>query len=55
MSFPATKFQRSARVLALATAALPFLAMARGVPIADGKSIIQHALEIAQRVAGLCR
>ncbi|MDQ1850590.1 lytic transglycosylase domain-containing protein [Gemmobacter fulvus] len=48
MSFPATKFQRSARVLALATAALPFMAMARGVPIADGKSIIQHALEIAQ-------
>ncbi|MBT9247708.1 lytic transglycosylase domain-containing protein (plasmid) [Gemmobacter fulvus] len=48
MSFPATKFQRSARVLALATAALPLMAMARGVPIADGKSVIQHALEIAQ-------
>lgn len=48
MPFPATKFQRSARVLALATATLPFMAMARGVPIADGKSIIQHALEIAQ-------
>ncbi|PTX35521.1 hypothetical protein IQ03_05313 [Gemmobacter caeni] len=29
-------------------AALPLAAFARGVPIADGKSIIQHGLEIAQ-------
>ena len=48
MSFPAGKSQRSARVLALAIATLPFMAAAQGVPIADGKSIIQHSLEIAQ-------
>ena len=29
-------------------AALPLAAFAQGVPIADGKSIIQHSLEIAQ-------
>ncbi|MEO8245044.1 MAG: lytic transglycosylase domain-containing protein [bacterium] len=48
MSFPAGKSQRSVRVLALATAALPFMAAAQGVPIVDPKSIIQHGLEIAQ-------
>lgn len=34
--------------MALATVALPFMAVAQGVPIADGKSIVQHSLEIAQ-------
>jgi Transglycosylase SLT domain len=48
MSFPAARLQRSARVFALATAALPMMAAAQGVPVADGKSIIQHVLEIAQ-------
>ncbi|WP_288997949.1 lytic transglycosylase domain-containing protein [uncultured Gemmobacter sp.] len=48
MSFPASNLQRSARFLALATAALPFMAAAQGVPIVDPKSIIQHGLEIAQ-------
>ena len=48
MSFPANKSQRFAKVLALATAALPFMAAAQGVPIVDPKSIIQHGLEIAQ-------
>lgn len=48
MSFPAGKFQRSARALVLATAALPMMAAAQGVPVADGKSIVQHVLEIAQ-------
>jgi hypothetical protein len=48
MSFPAARFHRSARVIALATAALPLMAAAQGVPVADGKSIIQHVLEIAQ-------
>jgi hypothetical protein len=48
MSFPAGKSQRSVRALALATAALPFMAAAQGVPIVDPKSIIQHGLEIAQ-------
>ena len=48
MSFPAAKLQRSARVIALAAAALPMMAAAQGVPVADGKSIIQHVLEIAQ-------
>ncbi|WP_323038807.1 lytic transglycosylase domain-containing protein [Gemmobacter sp.] len=48
MSFPAGKLQRSARVFALATAALPLMAAAQGVPVADGKSIVQHVLEIAQ-------
>lgn len=35
-------------LLALSVALLPTLAAAQGVPIADGKSIIQHGLEIAQ-------
>jgi Transglycosylase SLT domain len=48
MSFPAAKIQRSARLIALATAVLPFMATAQGVPIVDPKSIIQHGLEIAQ-------
>jgi hypothetical protein len=48
MSFPAAKLQHTARVLALATVALPLMAAAQGVPVADGKSIIQHVLEIAQ-------
>ncbi len=48
MSFPAGKSQRSVRALALATAALPLMAAAQGVPIIDPKSIIQHGLEIAQ-------
>jgi hypothetical protein len=48
MSFPAAKLQRSVRAFALATAALPMMAAAQGVPIADGKSIVQHVLEIAQ-------
>ena len=48
MSFPVAKLQVSARVFALATAALPMMAAAQGVPVADGKSIIQHVLEIAQ-------
>jgi hypothetical protein len=48
MSFPAAKLQRSVRALALVTAALPMMAAAQGVPVADGKSIIQHVLEIAQ-------
>lgn len=48
MSFPAAKLQCSARVFALATAALPMMAAAQGVPVADGKSIVQHVLEIAQ-------
>lgn len=48
MSFPASKIQRSFSVFALATAALPLMAAAQGVPVADGKSIVQHVLEIAQ-------
>ena len=48
MSFPAGNVQWSARALVLATAALPMMATAQGVPVADGKSIVQHVLEIAQ-------
>jgi hypothetical protein len=48
MSFPAAKAQWSARALVLATAALPMMAASQGVPVADGKSIVQHVLEIAQ-------
>ena len=48
MSFPAAKVQWFARVFALATVALPLMAAAQGVPVANGKSIIQHVLEIAQ-------
>jgi hypothetical protein len=32
----------------LAVALLPWPGAAQGVPIVDGKSIIQHSLEIAQ-------
>lgn len=48
MSFPAGKPLLTAKALALGLAALPLVAAAQGVPVIDGKSIIQHALEIAQ-------
>jgi hypothetical protein len=48
MSRPADRFSYSLCGLLLAAAALPQAAQAQGVPIADGKSIIQHSLEIAQ-------
>ncbi|MDR7127238.1 transglycosylase SLT domain-containing protein [Pseudotabrizicola sp. 4114] len=48
MSSPAGKSQQFVGALALAMAVLPFMAAAQGVPIADGKSIIQHSLELAQ-------
>lgn len=45
---PAGKDLTRAAVFALALAALPSGAVAQGVPVVDGKSIVQHALEIAQ-------
>jgi hypothetical protein len=48
MSRPADRFSYSLCGLLMATATLPLAAAAQGVPIADGKSIIQHSLEIAQ-------
>lgn len=48
MSFPAARSSLSVGALALMAAALPLAAFAQGVPIADGKSIVQHSLEIAQ-------
>ena len=47
MTLPAGKL-RSAGALALSLAALPLAAPAQGVPVVDGKSLIQHGLEIAQ-------
>ncbi len=51
MSFPAVKSPLISGVFALAVAALPMMAAAQGVPIVDGKSIIQHGLEIAEMTA----
>jgi len=48
MSHAAAKLTFPLCGLLLAAAALPQAAQAQGVPIADGKSIIQHSLEIAQ-------
>lgn len=48
MSFPAGKSLSRVGALALIGAVLPWAAAAQGVPIVDGKSIIQHSLEIAQ-------
>jgi hypothetical protein len=48
MSFPAFKNPLIPGAFALAVAALPLVATAQGVPIVDGKSIIQHGLEIAE-------
>jgi hypothetical protein len=48
MSFPAAKSTRSVGALVLTAAVLPLAGFAQGVPIADGKSIVQHSLEIAQ-------
>ncbi|SEO19779.1 Transglycosylase SLT domain-containing protein [Gemmobacter aquatilis] len=51
MPFPAGKTLSSVGAMALAIAALPLAVAAQGVPVADGKSIIQHVLEIAQMTA----
>jgi hypothetical protein len=48
MSLPAARSLLTAGALALTVPALPWAAVAQGVPIVDGKSVIQHALEIAQ-------
>ena len=48
MSFPAARSSLSVGALVLMATALPLAASAQGVPIADGKSIVQHSLEIAQ-------
>jgi hypothetical protein len=48
MSFPANKSLGLIGALALGVAVLPWPATARGVPIVDPKSIVQHGLEIAQ-------
>lgn len=48
MSFPAGDRRRIVAAIALATALLPLTALGQGVPIIDGRSIIQHSLEIAQ-------
>lgn len=48
MLFPAAKSPLIPGAFALAVAALPLPAAAQGVPIVDGKSIIQHGLEIAE-------
>jgi hypothetical protein len=48
MSFPANRSRRTAAALALTVAALPLAAAAQGVPVVDGKSIIQHGLELLQ-------
>jgi hypothetical protein len=48
MSLPAAKPLLIAGALALAVPALPLAAVAQGVPIVDGNSVIQHSLEIAQ-------
>lgn len=48
MSRLAARFSLSLCSLLVAAAALPEATTAQGVPIADGKSIIQHSLEIAQ-------
>lgn len=47
MSFPAAKSPLISGAFAL-VAVLPLAAAAQGVPIVDGKSIIQHGLEIAE-------
>jgi soluble lytic murein transglycosylase-like protein len=51
MSFPASKAPLIPGAFALAVAALPLAAAAQGVPIVDGKSIIQHGLEIAEMLS----
>jgi hypothetical protein len=48
MSFPAADQARTGATMALLAAFLPFAAVGQGVPIIDGKSVIQHSLEIAQ-------
>jgi hypothetical protein len=48
MSSPANKSRLTAGALALTIAALPLAAIAQGVPVVDGKSIIQHGLELLQ-------
>lgn len=48
MSFPAGNPLSRIGALALIGAVLPWAAAAQGVPVVDGKSIIQHSLEIAQ-------
>lgn len=48
MPLPAAKIRAAAGALMVPVALLPVLAQAQGVPILDGKSIIQHSLEIAQ-------
>lgn len=44
----AAKSSCSVRVIALMATVLPLAALAQGVPIVDGKSVIQHSLEIEQ-------
>lgn len=51
MPFPADRTLSSVGAIALVIAALPLAVTAQGVPVADGKSIIQHVLEIAQMTA----
>ena len=48
MRLPACRDTRRAGTLLIAVAALAQSADAQGVPIVDGKSVIQHSLEIAQ-------
>ena len=48
MPQPAVSIWAAAGVLMVPVALLPAPALAQGVPIIDGKSIIQHGLEIAQ-------
>ena len=48
MQRPASKPFTRLRAFALMLAALPITALAQGVPTVDGKSLVQHALEIAQ-------
>ena len=48
MPFPAVDRVSRASFVAFAFATLPLSAASQGVPIVDGKSIIQHSLELAQ-------
>jgi hypothetical protein len=48
MFHPAVRFSLPLCGLLMAAGALPSAALAQGVPVADGKSIVQHSLEIAQ-------
>lgn len=51
MSFPVRKSYVTAGLVCLQVTTLPLAVVAQGVPVVDGKSIIQHTLEIAEMSA----